>query len=157
CDDCLAVCPWNKFAADAHPAYTPREGLPAPLLADLADLDDVRFRQMFSGSPIKRIGRDRFLRNVAIALGNSGRTDALASIAKLIGDGAPLVRGHAIWALSRHVSLAEFLATRKADDNPFCAEEWRLGARDLRGPPQDVAGLSELPVQAVGRAQVRSF
>ena len=77
CDDCLAVCPWNKFAATAHEAgYRAREGLEAPRLADLAALDDAGFRAMMSGSPIKRIGRNRFVRNVAYAIGNSGDAGA---------------------------------------------------------------------------------
>ena len=73
CDDCLAVCPWNKFAVAAREVkYHARDDLLAPRLADLAALDDTAFRERFSGSPIKRIGRDRFLRNVLYAIGNSG-------------------------------------------------------------------------------------
>ncbi|MFP5407596.1 MAG: tRNA epoxyqueuosine(34) reductase QueG, partial [Gammaproteobacteria bacterium] len=73
CDDCLAVCPWNKFArAHSEPGFAPRAALQAPKLAELAGLDDAGFRALFSGSPVKRIGRDRFVRNVMIALGNSG-------------------------------------------------------------------------------------
>ena len=102
CDDCLAVCPWNKFASPAaDPAYQPRAELQRPRLADLAGLDDAAFRAVFSGSPIKRIGRDRFLRNVLIAIGNSGRGDLRATAARLLADPAPLVRQMAAWALRR--------------------------------------------------------
>jgi epoxyqueuosine reductase len=103
CDDCLAVCPWNKFAqATRELAFLPRAELTAPTLAELARLDDAAFRAHFRGSPLKRIGRDRFIRNVLIALGNgAGGQDALEVIERLLGDAAPLVRGAAVWALSR--------------------------------------------------------
>ncbi|PKU22327.1 tRNA epoxyqueuosine(34) reductase QueG [Telmatospirillum siberiense] len=113
CDDCLAVCPWNKFAVPtAHADYLPRAELLAPRLADLASLDDEAFRSFFSASPIKRIGRDRFLRNVLIALGNS--TDpAFAPVARrMVGDASPLVRGSAIWALRRLLPIDDFTALR---------------------------------------------
>jgi epoxyqueuosine reductase len=102
CDDCLAVCPWNKFAAPAaEAAFLPRAELAGPRLADLADLDDAAFRQVFAGSPIKRTGRDRFVRNVLIAIGN-GAGPALAGSARArLGDPSPLVRGAAAWALAR--------------------------------------------------------
>jgi len=102
CDDCLAVCPWNKFAQDAREtALAPRPALDAPALAELATLDDATFRRRFAGTAIKRIGRDRFLRNVAYALGNSGTPDSLPAVVRLLGDRSPLVRGAAVWALSR--------------------------------------------------------
>jgi epoxyqueuosine reductase len=102
CDDCLAVCPWNKFARRAREAaFAPRVELTAPRLADLAQLDDAGFREVFSGSPIKRVGRDRFVRNVLIALGNSGDSAQAALVEKLLGDPAPVVRGAAVWALAR--------------------------------------------------------
>ncbi len=103
CDDCLAVCPWNKFAQTAREAaLAPRPNLDAPLLADLATLNDADFRRRFAGTAIKRIGRDRFLRNVAYALGNSGaRETALPAVERLLNDASPLVRGAAVWALSR--------------------------------------------------------
>lgn len=102
CDDCLAVCPWNKFARRAREtAFAPRAELTAPRLADLAQLDDASFRQVFSGSPIKRIGRDRFVRNVLIAIGNSGETSCAGLVERLLGDASPLVRGAAVWALAR--------------------------------------------------------
>ena len=102
CDDCLAVCPWNKFAAATREmAFAPRAALQAPRLTELALLDDAAFRVLFSGSPIKRIGRDRFIRNVLIALGNSEDREAAATAVELLGDASPLVRGMAVWALAR--------------------------------------------------------
>ena len=102
CDDCLAVCPWNKFAVAAREmGYAAREELKAPRLAELAALDDTGFREMFRGSPIKRIGRDRFVRNVAYAIGNSGRRELAPVVAGLRGDPDPAVADAADWALSR--------------------------------------------------------
>ena len=101
-DDCLAVCPWNKFASTAREAALfARAELKLPRLDDLAALDDTDFRTVFSGSPIKRIGRDRFVRNVLIAIGNSGDATLLSALLKRLEDDAPIVRGAAIWALSR--------------------------------------------------------
>jgi epoxyqueuosine reductase len=102
CDDCLAVCPWNKFArAHSEPAFAPREALTAPKLAELAALDDAGFRALFSGSPVKRIGRDRFIRNVLIAIGNSA-TPALRETAQaLTQDPNPVVAEAARWASAR--------------------------------------------------------
>jgi epoxyqueuosine reductase len=103
CDDCLAVCPWNKFADAAHAnrAFAARAELAAPELADLLALDDAAFRQVFSGSPIKRIGRDRMVRNALIAAGNSGRGALVDRVESLLDDPAPVVRGAAVWALAR--------------------------------------------------------
>ena len=102
CDDCLAVCPWNKFAKAASEAkLKARDDLKAPALADLLELDDAGFRAFFSGSPIKRIGHDRFLRNVLIAAGNSGEKGLVFSCERLLNNASPLVRGAAVWALSR--------------------------------------------------------
>ncbi|MER8694600.1 tRNA epoxyqueuosine(34) reductase QueG [Mesorhizobium opportunistum] len=136
CDDCLAVCPWNKFARAASEAkLAARDDLREPAIADLLELDDAAFRAFFSGSPIKRIGRDRFLRNVLIAAGNSGDA-ALAGIVRgLLGDASPLVRGAAIWALARLVPDAEY-AERAAiglatENDAAVREEWRL-ARPTR-------------------------
>jgi epoxyqueuosine reductase len=113
CDDCLAACPWNKFAQAGHEAaFQPRDALIAPRLAELAELDDAAFRQMFARSPIKRIRRDRFVRNVLVAIGNSGKADMVASAERLLDDGSPLVRAMAVWALSRLVSADEFGALR---------------------------------------------
>ena len=103
CDDCLAVCPWNKFAAAAAAqlAFAPRAELAAPALSDLLALDDAAFRQVFAGSPIKRIGRDRFVRNCLIAAGNSGSAALVLQVVALLDDPAPVVRGAAVWALGR--------------------------------------------------------
>jgi epoxyqueuosine reductase len=103
CDDCLAVCPWNKFAAaaQANKAFAPRAELAAPELADLLALDDPGFRQVFSGSPIKRIGRDRMVRNCLIAAGNSASPALVEPVAGLLSDPAAEVRGAAVWALRR--------------------------------------------------------
>jgi epoxyqueuosine reductase len=100
CDDCLAVCPWNKFARDAHAfrAYLPRAELAAPELADLLTLDDAAFRQLFSGSPIKRIGRNRFVRNCLYAAGNSGRPELLEQVSALLDDPDEVVADAARWA-----------------------------------------------------------
>ncbi len=100
CDDCLAICPWNKFAVQASEiGYTPRVG--APPLAELAALDDAAFRARFSGSPIKRIGRDRFIRNVLYAIGNSGNPDLRAAVSPHLADPDEAVADAAQWALSR--------------------------------------------------------
>jgi len=103
CDDCLAVCPWNKFAAaaQANLAFAPRAELVAPQLADLLALDDAGFRQVFAGSPIKRIGRDRMVRNCLIAAGNSGSAALVPPVVALLDDSAPVVRGAAVWALGQ--------------------------------------------------------
>ena len=107
CDDCLAVCPWNKFAASAHEIrHAPRPDLEAPALADLAGLDDAAFRAMFSGSPIKRIGRDRFVRNVAYAIGNSGQPALAEAAAPLTVDPDAGVADAAEWAVRRLRAIA---------------------------------------------------
>ena len=111
CDDCLAVCPWNKFARETREAkLKARDDLAAPPLEELAALDDAAFRAHFSGSPVKRIGRDRFLRNVLIAIGNSGSADLAGAAAAHLADPAPLVRGAAVWALARLLPAKEFAA-----------------------------------------------
>jgi epoxyqueuosine reductase len=100
CDDCLAVCPWNKFAATAHEVgYQPRVGLPE--LAELAMLDDAAFRARFAGSPIKRIGRDRMVRNVLYAIGNSGLPGLLPAARACLDDPDPAVADAAFWAVNR--------------------------------------------------------
>jgi len=103
CDDCLAVCPWNRFAdsAAANRAFLPRAELAAPALADLLGLDDAGFREMFSGSPIKRIGRNRFARNCLIAAGNSGDRGLIGKVEPLLADADPVVADAAQWALAR--------------------------------------------------------
>jgi epoxyqueuosine reductase len=103
CDDCLSVCPWNRFADTArrNQAFLPRAELAAPALADLLALDDAGFRQVFSGSPIKRIGRGRMVRNAAIAAGNSGRAELLPVLQRLVGDEDEVVAEAAQWAVRR--------------------------------------------------------
>ena len=109
CDDCLAACPWNKFARQASEgALQPREDLTSPRIAVLLDLDDAGFRTLFAGSPVKRIGRDRFLRNVLIAAGNSGDADLLPHIVHHLDDVSPLVRAMVVWALCELTSEEEF-------------------------------------------------
>jgi epoxyqueuosine reductase len=111
CDDCLAVCPWNKFAARAHEqALHARDELTAPRLADLVALDDAGFRALFRKSPVKRIGRDRFVRNVLYAIGNSARPELADAARPLLDDPAPEVRGAAVWALSRLMAADAFEA-----------------------------------------------
>ena len=113
CDDCLAVCPWNKYAQRAHEAaFFPRVELAAPLLRDLVYLDDAGFRRVFAGSPVKRLGRNRFIRNVLIAIGNSAEP-ALATAAEAqLNDASPLVRAMAIWATSQLLAPPAFAALR---------------------------------------------
>ena len=101
CDDCLAVCPWNKFAAGAHEKLRGRQDLAAPELARLAGLDDAEFRTLFAGGPIKRIGRDRFVRNVLIAIGNSGDAGLRPAAVRLCDDPDPVVADAARWAVAR--------------------------------------------------------
>lgn len=128
CDDCLAVCPWNKFARRAREAkLRARPELESPDLAALAALDDTAFRRRFSGSPVKRIGRDRFLRNVLIAIGNSGDRALLPTVRDRLADSSPLVRGAAVWALSRLADRAtlEAEAAGRRDPDPEVREEWR--------------------------------
>ncbi|SNB78314.1 epoxyqueuosine reductase [Rhodoblastus acidophilus] len=128
CDDCLAVCPWNKFAQTAREAkFSARADLVAPPLAELAALDEAAFRQKFSGNPVKRIGHARFLRNVLLAIGNSG-DGALAPLAKArLGHESALVRGMAVWALARLLPRDEFasLAAKNSDEpDPDVRSEW---------------------------------
>src|SRR6202051_2580219 len=111
CDDCLAVCPWNKFAQTGRETkLAARENLRAPDLAELAGLDDAAFRAQFGKSPVKRIGRDRFVRNVLIAIGNSGDGSLAREAKRLMTDDSPLVRGAAVWALSQLLERKEFSA-----------------------------------------------
>lgn len=129
CDDCLAVCPWNKFAErTAETAFHAREALQAPLLAELAGLDDAAFRAFFTASPVKRIGRERFVRNVLIALGNSDSEAALEPVLARLDDESALVRGAAIWALSRLDAerfAAERAARLPAENDETVRAEWQ--------------------------------
>ncbi|MBO6717049.1 MAG: tRNA epoxyqueuosine(34) reductase QueG [Rhizobiaceae bacterium] len=128
CDDCLAVCPWNKFAREANEAkLIARDDLEAPQLSDLLELDDASFRKLFSGSPIKRIGRDRFIRNVLIAAGNSGSGSLVPQVERLLADPAPVVRGAAVWALARlapHEAVERAGEARKAEAEVDVRAEW---------------------------------
>jgi len=136
CDDCLAVCPWNKFAQEAREtSLMPRPALNAPLLAELATLDEEGFRKRFAGTAVKRIGRDRFLRNVAYALGNSSsRETALPAVDRLLDDPSPLVRGAAVWALSRLAphQIGQRQHVAREDDSDVSAE-WREALQRVRG------------------------
>ncbi len=115
CDDCLAVCPWNKFAQAGRDAkLRQREDLAALPLADLARLDDAAFRARFAGTPIKRTGRDRFVRNVLIAIGNSGDPDLACEARSLLDDPSPLVRAMAVWACGRLLAPGRVAALAKA-------------------------------------------
>jgi epoxyqueuosine reductase len=134
CDDCLAVCPWNKFARAARePDFLPRRELSAPRLAELAGLDEAAFRNMFAGTAVKRTGRDRFVRNVLIAIGNSqpGDRRLLDAAERLLDDGSPLVRAAAAWAFSRLAPSEEFAAQRcrhlACEQDPFVRKEWERG------------------------------
>jgi epoxyqueuosine reductase len=129
CDDCLAVCPWNKFAQTGRETrLAARDELRAPDLQMLAELDDAAFQALFTKSPVKRIGRDRFVRNVLIAIGNSN-TAALADEARrLLGDANPLVRGAAVWALSQLLdrgALAALSGSRDVETDEDVLTEWR--------------------------------
>ena len=132
CDDCLAVCPWNKFArATREPGFAARpEG--ATELRVLAGLDDTTFRALFSGSPIKRIGRDRFVRNVLIAIGNSGELNLIEAVRPLLSDASPLVRAMAAWAWLRLAPPAEQerarVARLHAENDPVVRAEWERAA-----------------------------
>jgi epoxyqueuosine reductase len=133
CDDCLAVCPWNKYAGQAAEHYAARPEADAPPLAELAGLDDAAFRARFRGSPIKRIGRARFVRNVLVAIGNSGDRELAGLVRGLTRDADPLVRGAAVWALSRLAGEDEYLAARRDDPDPDVKAEWAAGLDELRG------------------------
>jgi epoxyqueuosine reductase len=126
CDDCLAVCPWNKFAVQGREAkLAARAALRAPSLAELARLDDAQFRTLFSKSAIKRTGRDRFVRNVLIAIGNSGNAALAPEAERLLDDASPLVRGAAIWALSRLMPRERLAALQKSESILLVQEEWQ--------------------------------
>jgi epoxyqueuosine reductase len=140
CDDCLAVCPWNKFAQKGREAkLSQREDLAAPRLADLARLDDAGFRAHFSGTPVKRTGRDRFVRNVLIAIGNSGDPALAPDAVRLLDDPAPLVRAMAVWAAARLLprdAVAALAAGRTgAEADADVRAEWAAALADRSGAP----------------------
>ncbi|MEI7572866.1 MAG: tRNA epoxyqueuosine(34) reductase QueG [Phenylobacterium sp.] len=129
CDDCLAVCPWNKFAqAGREQRLAARDDLAAPALAELAGLDDAAFRTRFARSPVKRTGRDRFLRNVLYAIGNSGDLALVPAARARLEDASPLVRGAAVWALGRLLPRPEVLDLARgyadAETDPDVRAEW---------------------------------
>jgi epoxyqueuosine reductase len=129
CDDCLAVCPWNKFAQAGREAkLTARDNLRAPALSELARLDDTAFRARFTKSPVKRIGRDRFIRNVLIAIGNSNDRAMAIEAKYLLADESPLVRGAAVWALAQLTAPEEFAAlaarSNKTETDATVRAEW---------------------------------
>jgi len=152
CDDCLAVCPWNKFAQASHELrLQARDALKAPVLADLARLDDAAFRALFARSPVKRIGRERFVRNVLYAIGNSDEAGLAAVAEGLLGDPSALVRGAAVWALSRLIARGAFEALRAAhlpaEADAAVREEWTQPSpspsgrlKDDPGDPDHIAG-----------------
>jgi epoxyqueuosine reductase len=130
CDDCLAVCPWNKFASVAAEArIKARDDLVSPRLEQLAALDDAAFRALFAGSPVKRTGRDRFVRNVLIAIGNSNEPRLAGTAAQLLDDRSPLVRAMAVWALSQLCTRESFAELKDVhlsqESDPAVREEWR--------------------------------
>ncbi len=123
------MCPWNKYASRGREAkLAARAALQAPALADLAGLDDAGFRRLFAGTAVKRSGRDRFVRNVLIAIGNSADASLAIHAERLLTDPAPVVRGAAVWALShlvsRHALVALATRHRPAELDPDVREEW---------------------------------
>jgi epoxyqueuosine reductase len=146
CDDCLAVCPWNKFAqAGRETRLAARDDLVAPRLADLARLDDAAFRKHFAGTPIKRTGRDRFIRNVLIAIGNSGDPGLADEAVRLLDDASPLVRAMAVWAVAQLLpaGLAELAAQHcRSEPDEGVRAEWTRGLASL---PQEEREVGFLP------------
>jgi epoxyqueuosine reductase len=146
CDDCLAVCPWNKFAQAGREArLSQREDLAAPALAELARLDDVTFRARFAGTPIKRTGRERFIRNVLIAIGNSGHPELADEAVRLLDDASPLVRAMAVWAAARLLPeerLADLAAGHvERETDADVRSEWE------RASPPSTGGLGGVAVR----------
>ncbi|WP_407341026.1 tRNA epoxyqueuosine(34) reductase QueG [Methylocapsa polymorpha] len=146
CDDCLAVCPWNKYAVTAREMkLLPREDLCAPSLSGLLRLDDAAFRRFFAGSAVKRIGSDRFMRNVLIAAGNSGDAALAHLVVDKLGAGSPLLRAMAVWALSRlgpQDHLRELAGRRRAQEtDPAVEAEW-AAAIDAAAPVAKEGRLS---------------
>ena len=132
CDDCLAVCPWNKFASAARDIrLKAHEGSHAPPLAELLALDDAAFRKRFAGTPVKRTGRDRVLRNALIAAGNSGDASLVPAVRRLLEDASPLVRAMAVWALSQLVDADTWRTTMSLnasrETDPAVRAEWSAG------------------------------
>lgn len=138
CDDCLAVCPWNKFAEASREAkYAAGHGTDNPPLAEILALDDAAFRKQFAGTPVKRTGRDRVLRNALIAAGNSGQDQFLSAVRIHLADASPVVRAMAVWALQRLAQQGEYQSLRAANephepDAAIVAEWWRDKKQDLQ-------------------------
>jgi epoxyqueuosine reductase len=137
CDDCLAVCPWNKFAQTGREIkLAARENLRAPQLAELVRLDDAAFRALFAKSPVKRIGRDQFIRNVLIAIGNSEDAALAKEAERLLGDDSALVRGAAVWALSQLMAREEFVSlaanAMNTESDEVVRAEWQSSVVMLR-------------------------
>jgi epoxyqueuosine reductase len=127
CDDCLAVCPWNSFAGVAREAeFAARADIGERPLSQLLALDDAAFRELFARTPVKRTGRDRFLRNVLIAAGNSADASLVGPVRRLLDDPHPLVRGAAVWALSRldAMALAAERPRHAREPDPDVIAEW---------------------------------
>jgi epoxyqueuosine reductase len=135
CDDCLAVCPWNKFAAAArHAKLAAREAARSPPLAELLALDDTTFRARFSGTPVKRTGRDRVVRNALVAAGNSGDASLLPAVRRLLDDASPLVRAMAVWALQQLAAPEAWAAARNRyilrEADAAVRAEWGVEGRE---------------------------
>lgn len=133
CDDCLAVCPWNKFAqVSRETRFAARTQTDNPPLADLLAMDDAAFRARFAGTPVKRTGRDRFMRNVLIAAGNSGNVSLVEPVRLLLKDPSPLVRAMAVWACSQLMNADEFVQLRDAsiasETDADVREEWEMAS-----------------------------
>jgi len=140
CDDCLAVCPWNKFASVSREmSFHAKEELKAPLLSELVGLDDPAFRALFRGSPVKRLGRNRFIRNVIIAIGNSGQDQYVKDLEVLLDDPSPIIRLAAVWALGQILSVDHFqklqMAAFAAEVDDAVREEWQLCWDELNNEP----------------------
>jgi epoxyqueuosine reductase len=153
CDDCLAVCPWNKFAQAGREArLKQRDDLAAPPLAELARLDEAAFRARFAGTPSKRTGRDRFVRNVLIAIGNSGDAALGAEAIRLLDDPSPLVRGTAVWAAAQLLPperMADLAAARlHGETDPDVRNEW-----DRALPPLTDLGCCRDPISSVRNSE----
>ena len=137
CDDCLAVCPWNRFAeaGRTHSAYTPRKGVHGAHLRELAEMDDAAFRERFRHTPVRRTGRDRMVRNVLIGLGNSGDPSLSEVARQRLDDGSALVRGAAIWALAQlapTVFFRERAARQRFETDAAVVAEWEQALEEPR-------------------------
>ncbi|MBL4906568.1 MAG: tRNA epoxyqueuosine(34) reductase QueG [Sneathiella sp.] len=135
CDDCLAVCPWNKYAQQSREiAFQPRRELTAPRLADLSALDDTSFRALFSGSPVKRLGRNRFIRNVLISLGNTGDSNNIGNVQSLLRDPSPIIRVAAVWACAQLMTFPDLLTLKemyiKTETDIDVLDEWNFIERE---------------------------